>query len=264
MAYQVEDAEPVNAPTPSPEFKDPTHYNGLNEKLKCIIRLCDAEGNILPESTDQVVCVPMSGDKAIEGQYSTPFENSNPEHRLPTLMGQIQSGEWLNTLDTVMSAIPFIGKLSDEQRKQLSTLTGRSNLTKVNSVQVFTSTSSINMPLTLLFETWQDAKTEVEDQVKLLEQWALPVSLSDKSIVANLSQSFSLESIFPSIVPPYVALYYGGKRYAPLLIQSVAAPLVAPMDSDANRLVLQVQATFISRAALDKEDIAKQYAGGSL
>lgn len=265
MAYKVTQTEqPINEPSVTPEEKPSgNHYQGINEKLLFKIRLCDVEGNALEGSAEQVTCIALSGDKPIESQYSTPFENSNPEHRLPTLMGQLQSGEWLNTLDALMSAIPFLGKLSDEQRSQLSVLTGRSNLTKVNSVQVFTSTASIHLPMTLLFETWSDAKTEVEDQISLLEQWALPEKLSATTAAANLANDFSLESIFPSLVPPYVAVYYGGKRYAPMLIQSVSAPIVAPMDRDANRLILQVPVTFISRTAWDKEDIKKLYSGGA-
>ncbi|WP_111857826.1 hypothetical protein [Acinetobacter sp. CFCC 10889] len=261
MGYKVEPTEqPVNEPALAP-VESLEKLNGLNKKLQFRVRLCDVEGNPLEGSTEQVVCVALSGEKPIENQYSTPFDNSNPEHRLPTLMGQLQSGEWLNTLDAVISAIPFVGALSDEQRKQLSTLTGRSNLTKVNSVQVFTSTASIHLPMTLLFEAWADAKTEVEDQISLLEQWASPEKLSEKSIISNVAQERSIESFFPSLVPPYVAVYYGGKRYAPMLIQSVSAPIVAPMDRDANRLLVQVQATFISRTAWDKTDIQKLYSG---
>lgn len=265
MAYNVTQTEqPINEPTVTPEEKPSSnHYQGINEKLLFKVRLCDVDGNALEGSAEQVTCIALSGDKPIESQYSTPFENSNPEHRLPTLMGQIQAGEWINTLDAVASAIPLVGKLSPEKRKELGVLTGRSNLTKVNSVQVFTSTASIHLPMTLLFETWADAKTEVEDQISLLEQWALPEELSEQSIIANVVENPSLESLFPSLVPPYVAVYYGGKRYAPMLIQSVSAPIVAPMDRDANRLILQVPVTFISRTAWDKEDIKKLYSGGA-
>ncbi|AWL27161.1 hypothetical protein DJ533_00310 (plasmid) [Acinetobacter defluvii] len=263
MAFQVEQTEqPVNEPTVTPvENLEKLNSSGLNEKLKFRVQLCDVDGKLLEESTEEVACIALSGEKPIESQYSTPFENSNPEHRLPTLMGQLQSGEWLNTLDAVVSAIPFLGKLSDEQKNQLGTLTGRSNLTKVNSVQVFTSTASIHLPMTLLFEAWADAKTEVEEQISLLEQWALPEQLSKTTAAANLAQDFSLDSIFPSLVPPFVAVSYGGKRYAPMLIQSVSAPIVAPMDRDGNRLIIQVSATFISRTAWDKQDIINLYSG---
>lgn len=261
MGYKVEPTEqPINEPALAP-VESLEKLNRLNKKLQFRVRLCDVEGNPLEGSTEQVICVALSGEKSIESQYSTPFENSNPEHRLPTLMGLLQSGEGVGMVDSVMSAIPWVGALSDEQRNKLSTLTGKSNLTKVNSVQVFASTASIHLPMTLLFETWADAKKEVEDQVELLEQWALPEELSDKSIIANVANEFSIESFFPSLVPPYVAVYYGGKRYAPMLIQSVSAPIVAPMDRDANRLLVQVQATFLSRTAWDKTDIQKLYSG---
>lgn len=266
MGYKVEPTEqPINKPSViAKEQPQVNQQKGLNEKLLFRVRLCDVKGDPIEGSTEQVVCVALSGDKSIESQYSTPFENSNPEHRLPTLMGLLQSGEGVGMVDSVRSAIPWVGALSDEQRNKLSTLTGKSNLTKVNSVQVFASTASIHLPMTLLFETWADAKKEVEDQISLLEQWALPEELSDKSIIANLASDFSLDSIFPSLVPPYVAVYYGGKRYAPMLIQSVSAPIVAPMDKDANRLILQVPVTFISRTAWDKQDIKNLYSGVGL
>ena len=249
-----------NDAKPATKFEHKGAWGQLSDLYKMRIRLCNNKGVLIPDSTLQVIGVALDGDVSIEAQYSTPFENSNPEHRLPTLMGMLQSGDWVNTLEIGLSNV-FGVDLSEEKKKALNTLEGRSNLTKVNSTQIFVSSQPITITTTLYFSAWYSAKHEVEEQIALLQQWALPQELQKESITAGAMKDKSLESLFPSTVPPYVALYYGGKRYAPMLIQSVSAPLVLPMDSDGNRMYAQVQVTFVSRTAWDKTDIEAIYQG---
>lgn len=249
-----------NAAKQAVRFNNKGAWGQLSELYKMRIRLCDKEGALVEDSASQVIGVALDGDVSIEAQYSTPFENSNPEHRLPTLMGMLQSGDWVNTLEVGLSNV-FGVDLSEEKKEQLNKLEGRSSLTKVNSTQIFVSTQPITITTTLYFAAWYSAKSEVEEQISLLQQWALPIKLEEGSVLASAMEDKSLESLFPSLVPPYVALYYGGKRFAPMLIQSVSAPLVLPMDSDGNRMYAQVQVTFVSRTAWDKTDIDAIYKG---
>ena len=257
MAYQIP-ADPINKKNTTSSYQNNSRLGDLNDHLKVRIRLCDKEGNILPNSTEQIVCIGIEGELSIDNQYSTPFENSNPEQKLPTLMGQLQSGDWVSTLQSVLGSATG-AQLSTDQLDKLNALEGRSNLTKLNSTQIYVSTQSIAMPFTLMFEAWADAKSEVEDQLDLLKQWTLPVSLSDQSLIANFANDASLSSLFPSQVPPFVSISYGGKRYGPMLIGNYSEPLGSSKDKNGNRLLVLAQVSFLSRNAWDKNNITSLY-----
>ena len=247
----------VNTPKASTVYQNSGAWGNLAESYKLRLRLCDKEGTLL-EDPHQIVCVPIDADLSISSQYSTPFDNSNPEHRLPTMMGMLQSGDWVNTLEIGLNSI-FGVELSEERKEGLNSLEGRSNLTKVNSTQIFVSTEPLTISATLCFIAWRNASIEVERQLALLKQWALPIELSDGSVLASALQDKSLMSLFPSQAPPFVSMIYGGKRYTPLLIRDVSEPLVVPFDSDSNRLYAQVQVTLMSRNALDRRSIDAFY-----
>lgn len=248
------DVQVANAPTATTQYKNRSNNGKLSDIYQARIRLCDKTGAGIGD--EQVVAIATDGDLIVEGQYSTPFENSNPEHKLPTLMGMLQSGDWVNTLESVAGA--FGVNISDDKQEMLNSLEGRSNLTKVNSTQIYVN-GSVQISMTLVFSAWESARVEVEDQVRLLQQWALPQELAEDSTLSNIAQDTSLKSLFPSVVPPFVALYYGNKRYLPLLIQHVSTPLVVPMDSAGNRMTLQVPVTFLTRTAWDAKDINSIY-----
>lgn len=249
MANEIEIS---NSPEQAVQYDNPTEFGLLSDVYKIRIRMCDKTGAGI--GNEQVIGVAVEGDFSVESQYSTPFENSNPEHRLPTMIGMMQAGDWVNTLDTVSSNI-FGIELGESQKDALNKLEGRSNLTKVNSTQIFTATQPVSLNLTILFSAWRSALTEVENQVMKLVEWGLPQKLAEESTIANLAQDLSLESAFPSLVPPYVSVHFGGKKYVPMLIQSVNTPLVVPMDKEGNRIQVQVPVHFVSRTAWDALNI---------
>lgn len=235
----------------------------LNPMFLGRIALCDKKGEPI-EGSPVVSGLTIDADMTLESQYNSPFENSNPESRLPTLMGMLQGGDWVNTLDKVLGKVGLGGGedgagLSEETKKKLNQLEGRSNFTKVNSTQIYVSSSPVRFNVTMFFEAWASARHEVEHQVAMLQQWSLPDELSDDSIVGELAENTSIESLFPSKVPPFVSFTYAKKRYVPLLLESVSAPMVAPMDASGNRIVLEVTLTLVSRTAWDKRNIANLY-----
>ncbi|MFX6850065.1 hypothetical protein ABTH27_19845, partial [Acinetobacter baumannii] len=121
------------------------------------------------------------GDKSIESQWQTPFENSNPELKMPMLMAGLQSGQ-LSQVAEQMQSNPIAQVLSKlGVQDAMQSVEGRTNLTKVNTTQVFLSTSSVRLNLSIFFLAFSDAKTEVEDRIMQLEAWSLPVSLSSDS-----------------------------------------------------------------------------------
>lgn len=60
-----------------------------------------------------------------------------------------------------------------------------------------------------------------------------------------------VQSLWPSKVPPFVAIQYAGRTYKPLLIETISSPLVVERDPDLNRLFAQVTLSVTSRTALD-------------
>nr|WP_312324055.1 hypothetical protein [Acinetobacter oleivorans] len=258
MAYNPP-VEPENTPKDSTQYKNSSNFGSINNHLLVRIRRCDDKGNLIEGETDQVTALGLEGDLGIDNQYTSPFENSNPEQKLPTLLAQLQSGNWAETFDIIFGTA---GSDSiDSTQEKLRSLKGHTSLTKENSTQIFTSTNPVSMPFSLYFETWENAKTEVEDQLDLLKMWSLPEELSDQSLLASFVQEKTLESLFPSKVPPFVAVYYGGKRYAPLLIQTYSESLTMPKDSEGNRMFVTIPVNFLSREAWDKNNISKLYLG---
>lgn len=253
-----------NASASSPKSYDfkpkETDWGMINPILLAKFSLCDKEGNAISGSPT-VSGVAIDADMAIESQYNSPFENSNPESRLPTLMGTLQAGDWVNTVDKVLGSVGLGGGagLSEETKNKLNELEGRSNFTKVNSTQIYVSSSSVRLNVTIFFQAWVSAKHEVEHQLATLQQWALPAKLSDDSILGSMAEDLSLMSLFPSEVPPFVSFTYGKKRYSPLLIENVSAPLVTPLDKQGNRIVLEATITLVSRRAWDKASIKQLY-----
>lgn len=261
---------------------------GLNKNLVVKIRPV-IEGNLeggqgaqtyeVDTSQPTVESLFEDAEFTIESQYSTPFESSNPEGRLPNLMGMIQSGQisatYFNFFATVndptgasgvvAEGVSAFGKATgvsdffsatlEEGEKKLQGLMGRSNFTKLNSRQIFTSSNSVRITGSLVFQAWADAANEVEAAVTQLQRWASAKSLSSKSlIVGGISDGFS-EAMFPSEIPPMVQLQYGGKTYKPMVIESVSAPITAPMTKDGNRIAVKVQVTFLSLTAWDQQNI---------
>lgn len=257
---------------------------GLNQNLVVKIRAV-VEGNFeggqgaqtyeIDASQPSVESLFEDADFAIESQYSTPFESSNPEGRLPNLMGMVQSGQAsaaffgffaaagdpTGTAAALAEAGSFVvdvlgaDELLIEAQNKLQGLAGRSNFTKLNSRQIFTSSNSVRITGSLVFQAWANAKTEVEDALEQLQKWALPVELSGQSLLAaGFSDGFT-EAMFPSIIPRMVQLQYGGKTYSPLIIESVSAPITAPMNKDGSRIAVKAQITFLSLTAWDANNI---------
>lgn len=145
----------------------------------------------------------------------------------------------------------------------LNGLEGRTTLSKLNSTQIFVSTTPVKISCTLFFRAWANAYYEVEQQIQRLQEWALPQELSETGVITSLAQKFELKSLFPSIIPPFVSLTYGGLTYTPLFLESVGAPLVVERDESGNRLAASVTCSFVSRQAWDKTDVRKLYKVGT-
>ncbi|MCC3344502.1 hypothetical protein [Psychrobacter sanguinis] len=201
------------------------------------------------------------GEFAVEAQYSTPFETSNPEGRMPNTMGMIQSGELPASMYSVLGLSAetadegTIKNAAGEVAGKLVGLKDRSTFTKINSRQIFTSTNSVRITGTLVFQAWADANREVELALNILQQWVSPRKLSDASLIVG-AVADGIEGMFPSIIPPLVQFQYGGRTYRPMFIESLSAPITSPMTKNGDRVAIKAQITLLSLTAWDKFDIA--------
>ncbi|MFV5374588.1 hypothetical protein [Acinetobacter calcoaceticus] len=269
MSKALAYAPAVNtAKTKLPSTEADPFYGAISKHKYAEFSLCDKDGN--PVASPVIRALLTEGDKSIESQWQTPFENSNPELKMPMLMANLQTGQMLQAAATLGENSPFISALSDMASGPLATaesalksVEGRTNLTKVNTTQVFLSTSSVRLNLSIFFLAFSDAKSEVEDRIMQLEAWSLPVSLSSDSTLQNVinDSNTALEGLFSGVIPPFVSLTTHGKTYKPFIIESVSAPIVAPIDEKGNRLSLAVNISLMSRTAWDSKDIYSLYGG---
>lgn len=273
--------QPDNAPKANIELPEYAQWGKISPDLLAQIYVVDKYGNSEKDGY-RVVCAITEGTFEVGSEYSSPFD-ANPDQRLPTLMGMIQSGEFVSAVGTVaanaasseggslagtiaagaVSGIVSVAKAAGigDVGQAIQQLEGKTNLTKVNSTQIFVNTKPIDINVTLYFRAWRDAKKEVEEPVSYLEQWAVPISLSTTGTAVNISEKGILGGLFPSEAPPFVALQYAKKTFLPFTLRNVSKPLVVERDSQMNALAYVVTAQLSSRTAWDASDIRKLYGG---
>ena len=128
----------------------------------------------------------------------------------------------------------------------------------MNTTQVFLSTASVRLNLSLFFIALSDAKIEVEEKIMRLESWAVPAKLSQGTVLTDVIEQ-GVAGLFSGIIPPYISLTTHGKTYWPFILESVSAPIVTPIDEHGNRLNLAVNLSLMSRTAWDADDVRKLY-----
>jgi hypothetical protein len=203
------------------------------------------------------------GDISFESQWQTPFENSNPELKMPMLMAGLQTGQTVASVGAVGGAV--LGEISSTLVSALQpvaefakSVEGKTNLNKVNTTQVFLSTASVHLNLSVFFIALKDARAEVENKLMYLQSWSLPAQLSQGTVLTDLADQ-GIDGLFSGLIPPYISVTTHGKTYMPFILQSVSAPIVAPIDKEGNRLSLSVNLSLISRAAWDAKDVRNLY-----
>ena len=235
----------------------------------CTTSLDENNNEVIAIDTNQptIRAFLVDGDKTMESQWQTPFENSNPELKMPMLVAGLQTGQTLeamgrmaeNTQNTILGgAVKAAGELLSPFSQFAESVKGKTNLNKVNTTQVFLSTASIRLNLSLFFIALGDAKIEVEEKIMQLESWAVPAKLSQGTVLTDVIEQ-GVAGLFSGIIPPYISLTTHGKTYWPFILESVSAPIVTPIDEHGNRLNLAVNLSLMSRTAWDAEDVRKLY-----
>lgn len=232
-------------------------------------------GEKLYDSGTTLECL-FVDDANLEATFNwhSPFEGSGAGGMAPTLMNMLQSG----TIQPIIERIGGIMSKADRTKLEDSAPSswggqasgavaharGRTGITKLNSTQVFTGMAPVRLAVTIMLRAWLDPKTEVEDPLNLLMNWALPRDLAAEGTLLtaaldwagsdNRTANSLVEAALPSIGPTMLAVKYKSRTYAPMVIESIGIPLNSPSDEQGQFVQIQVPVVLSSLTAWDGED----------
>lgn len=187
--------------------------------------------------------------------WQSPFEGAGADKGVPTLSAMLQSG----------ALQPFVsdgGKAS----QTLGKFEGRTGITKLNSMQVFSGMPPVKIQVTALFRAWRDTLSEVETPANQLVRWALPQNLAPSGAVMALLEGIkqvasgkplddaAADVLLPSHSPCKIGMRYKGRILSPLVIESIGMPLNSPVDKNGRYVELAIPMTLCTLTALDRND----------
>lgn len=251
-------------------------WDGLNANLLASIYPVNAQGAREP-GTNTVESPPTEFSTEIAANWQSPFEQTGPESRLPSLMAMAQSGQ-LESYGTMLLSRSSDGstseslltqykvRLSSEVTRFSREAQGRTGMTKLNSTQVFNGAPPVKFTMSLPFRAFADPTLEVEEPIDQLVAWALPRELAANSSIPSALQALKngqgfLKALMPSQAPQLLALKYGGRLHSPVVIENIALPGCVPRSSDGRMLNAHVQITMATLTALDANDWGLARAG---
>jgi hypothetical protein len=193
--------------------------------------------------------------------WQSPFENTGPESMKPSMFAMLQSGEIQGMVDEGTKLIGASEETTAKAKAFAAQFEGRTGLTKLNSIQTFSSMPPIKIQVTAFFRAWFDAASEVEDQVDQLIAWALPQKLADDGAMVNALKAVggemsAVDALLPSVSPALVGMSYKGRTYAPLVIENISLPIGSPITKDGKYIEMSIPMTLCTLAAIDKDGYA--------
>lgn len=244
-------------PAPAPSLENVTlqsNWDGLNEHLLAsffVVKKTDKGQWVRDDKSKFVVRAPVTDMSCDIGlTWNSPFEQTTPDGKFPTLSALLQSGS-INTGD---------GSVGKTFGSIVGQFTGRTGITKMNSTQVFNGMPPVKIQATVLFRAWRDAAEEVEKPFDKLMEWALPVNLSqDGPILGALNgkaPKTPVEAAMPSEAPIQIAMVYKNRTYSPLVIENISPPLNSNVDEKGRYIELLVPMTLCTLTAIDRADWA--------
>jgi hypothetical protein len=255
-----------------------TSWGNLNPLLLARVQPCDPRTGKILEGYFPVICPINEFTMSGSFNWQSPFESAGAESKAPALMALIQSGQtsvYLNALRGALgdlnaqfgggggateSVISGANTLAVGAQQTANELVGRTGITKLNSRQVFAGSAPLEMSGNFHFRAIQDAVQEVLIPYWSLWDWAMPQELAADGALAAIFDEVKgggsfMKGLFPSQSPQTVAFTYGGETIAPLVIETMSAPLDSPKDTDGNTLHKVVNITLSSLTSLDKNDV---------
>lgn len=238
-----------------------SEWTGLSGYLIASFYEVDSKGVMVEGS--KVVKAPLTeANLDATLNWQSPFEQMGPESKAPTLFAMLQSG----ALQPIADALTKGVGQGDAQKKStdfLKQFEGRTGITKLNSVQVFSGMPPIKISVTALFRAWQTPASEVEAPVNQLMAWALPKNLANNSTLFSRAvdalkggDTTALDVLLPSQAPTLIGMRYKNHTYAPLVIESIGLPINSPVNSGGEYLEMLIPMTLCTLTALDKQDWA--------
>lgn len=192
-------------------------------------------------------------DSSVEAtlNWQSPFENVGPDQKFSSVSALLQAGGFSSIMAQLKALMPS-SDVVDSLQARAKGLEGRSNLTKLNSTQVFTGMPPLRIPVTVHFRAFQDAVSEVRAPMDQLMMWAVPRKIApDGPIVAALGLN---PELFPSEVPQIIGMKVADMLLAPVVIESIPYPLSGPRTRDGVLTHASMTIQLASLTALDRTD----------
>lgn len=238
-------------------------WEGLNQHLLATVFACEKDGS--PKGSG--VSAPLlEANMDIALNWTSPFEDTGLQSKMPSMFNMLQSGEAQSYIDALMPIVSTLigsdaaGALNQKASDTVAGFVGKTGITKLNSLQTFSSMPPFKIQITMFFRAWRDAGSEVEEPVAQLLAWALPEELAkDGALVSGLKaiqgDGALMDALLPSKAPPLVGLRYKNITYAPLVIENIGIPIGSPITQDGKYIEMSVPLTLCTLNAWDKKDI---------
>lgn len=233
-------------------------WDGLNDHLIASFYEVDRDGKRV--DPDLTVRAPLTdANLDITLNWQSPFEQAGAESKAPTLFAMLQSGA-ISPIINSMAGKPSDGSAQQKSADFLKQFEGRTGITKLNSVQVFSGMPPVKFQVSALFRAWKDPVREVENPFDQLMAWSLPVALAKDSTLLTSAVSAVkgdkgwIEATLPSTAPILIAMKYKNRTYSPLVIEAIGQPLSSPVDRNGKFVELLIPMTLATLTALDRDD----------
>lgn len=237
--------------------------NGTDWVQSFDTRTLSAADNFAVDDGYEVWAPITDGSQEMALSWTSPFEGTGAESKVPTISAMLQSGQLTPEMTDILSRMPGGSAVASNVGKVLRDATGRAGITKLNSTQVFSGMPPVKFSFTAHFRALSDPDTEVRQPVTQLEQWAVPQYLANEGVVAgalkNGLKNVGLETIYPSVAPQLLAMKYGDQTILPIVIESISKPITVPRSSQGEALNVAVQLTVATLTAIDRRDISGYY-----
>ncbi|MDQ0591001.1 hypothetical protein [Variovorax paradoxus] len=176
--------------------------------------------------------------------WQSPFENVGPDQKFSSFSALLQVGGFSTLIAQLKRLFPQANL--DAVSDAATTLEGRSNMTKLNSTQVFNGAAPVKIPVTAHFRAFRDAHAEVRAPMDQLMQWSLPQKIAETIISAG--------KLFPSETPQIVGMKYADMLFMPLVIEQISHPLTGPRDAQGRLAHVSLTMQLATLTALDRND----------
>lgn len=225
------------------------------------VRQVEGSANVLWERVpDSVEVQAPITDGTIEqtANWTSPFENQQADAKLSTFSAMLQSGGFESALNALANLFPkdsaaagAIGSLN----KSLEGLKGKTAITKLNSVQIFTGMPPMKINVTAHFRALSSAISEVREPLNQLMAWVLPKKLSESGIVSKvLTDGVAAKTLYSSDAPTIIGIRYADMLFMPIVIESMSHPLTGPRNTMGTMISAQTTLSLSTLSALDRQD----------